>query len=90
MLADESARGAGVVEVDVREQEVAHVAQHERALGQLPLQLRDAGRRPAVLEREPVLGLEQIDADDALGTFVVQVKRIRRDRRHAPDPRSRS
>ena len=36
MLADERARGACVVEVDVREQQVAHVGQHERALGQLP------------------------------------------------------
>ena len=90
MLANQRARGAGVVEMDVREQQVAHVVQHEAALGQLRLQRRDAGRRPAVLEREPVVGLEQVDADDALGTFVVQIKRIRRDRRHAPDPRSRS
>jgi hypothetical protein len=90
MLADEHARRAGVVEVDVREQQVADVRQHEPAFGELGLEREDVGRRPAILEREPVLGLEQVDADHALRVFVVQIQRIRRARRHAPDPRSRS
>ena len=74
MLANQRARSARVVEMDVREQQVAQVAQHEAALDQLRLQRLDAGRGPTVLEREPVLGLEQVDADHALGTLVVQVQ----------------
>ena len=51
VLADDRACGAGVVEVDVGEQEVADVAELEPALGEAVLQGREAGRRPAVEER---------------------------------------
>ena len=84
MLADERAGSAGVVEVDVREQQVADVGQGQAALGEPLLQGGDARRGPAVVEREPVGGLEQVDADDALVALVVEVERIRRS--HAPDP----
>ena len=47
----------------------------ERALGQLLFELPDAGRRPAVLERGPVLGLEQVDADHALGIIFFRGQR---------------
>jgi hypothetical protein len=90
VLADEHTRRARVVEMNVRKEQMAHVRQDETALRQLRLQRRDARRRSAVLEREPVLGLDEVDADDALDTFVVQIKRIRRARRHAPDPKARS
>ena len=60
VLAHEAAGGARMVEVDVREQQVADVGELEPALGQSRLQGRNAGRRPAVVEREPVVGLEQV------------------------------
>ena len=41
MLADEYARGARVVEVDVRQQQVAQVAQREAVLGEPLLQRVD-------------------------------------------------
>jgi hypothetical protein len=49
MLADQRAGGAGVVEVDVREQQVADVGELEPAVGESLLQRREAGRRPAVV-----------------------------------------
>jgi hypothetical protein len=66
VLPHERARGARMVEVDVREQQVTQVLQLEPALGEPRLQLRDTARRPAVVQREPVVGLEQVGADDPL------------------------
>ena len=60
VLAHEHARGAGVVEVDVREQQVADVGELEAALGEPCLQLGHAGRGAAVQSARPVLGLEQV------------------------------
>ena len=76
MLAHERARGARVVEVDVREQQVADVGQRETVRGQPVLQPRDADRRPAVEERRTVVRLEDVDADDLLGRLVVEVDRL--------------
>ena len=59
MLAHERPGGAGVVEVDVGEQQVADVGELEPALGQSCLQRGDAGGRPAVEERKAVVGLER-------------------------------
>ena len=75
VLADERAGGAGVVEVDVREQQVADVGELEAAVGERLLQRREAGGRAAVVQREPVVGLEQVAADDAL-VLVVQVDQV--------------
>jgi hypothetical protein len=77
VLADKHPRRAGVVEVDVREEQVADVAELEPALAQPLLQRRDAGGRPAVEERETVLGLQQIGADDTLAAEVEEVERFR-------------
>ena len=76
MLADEHARGACMVEVDVREQQVAHVGELEAALGEPGLQLGYAGRRSAVLQRRPVVGVEQVRADHPLVAEVAQVERL--------------
>jgi len=59
----ENAGGACVVEVDVREEQVPEVAQLETALGQARLQLVDAGGGPAVEQRGPVFGLDEVRAD---------------------------
>jgi hypothetical protein len=49
VLTHEPARGACVVEVDVREQQVPQVLQLEPALGQPDLEFGDAAGRPTVL-----------------------------------------
>ena len=73
VLAHEHSSGTGVVEVDVREQQVPDVGELEPLLREAGLQLGDAGRGAAVLEREPVLGLQEIDADHTLVAEVMQV-----------------
>ena len=78
VLPHERACGAGVVEVDVREKEVADVAQLEPSLGEAGLQGRDARRRAAVVERQPVVGLEGVAPDGAGQALVEKVDRIRR------------
>src|SRR5882724_9615764 len=77
MLANEYSGGACVVEVDVREQEVANVLKLEPTLAQGRMQPVDAGRRAAVVERRAVLRLENGGADDALGALIVEVEGIR-------------
>jgi hypothetical protein len=62
-----------VVEVDVGEQEVPDVAELVPALRQSGLERAEAARGPAVEEREPVLGLEQIDPDRARVAAVEEV-----------------
>src|ERR1700752_839030 len=79
MLADEDSCGSGVVEVDVREQEMAHLREREAALAQPGLQRRNARRRPAVEESGTVRRLQQVAADDAR-RLVVEVDRPE----HAP------
>ena len=76
VLADEHARRACVVEVDVREQQVPDVAQLEPALGQARLQRGNAGGGAAVVERETVVRLEQVAADHPLAAEVQEVDRV--------------
>jgi hypothetical protein len=71
--AHEDAGGAGVIEVDVAEEEVAEVFELQAALLQPPLERRDATRRPAVEERQPVVGLDEVAADDSLVAAVMEV-----------------
>ena len=86
VLPHEHARRSRMVEVDVREQQVSYVGELEAALREARLQLRHAGRGPAVLQREPVLGLEQVRADHPLVAEVAQVERLG----HQPHPCQRS
>src|SRR5215210_291675 len=78
---NENARRPGVVEMDVREQQVADVRQPEPAFAEPLLERTQAARRPAVEERRPVDGVEQVDADDALVALEAEVER--RVERHA-------
>jgi hypothetical protein len=75
MLADERAGGTGVIDVDVREEQVADVCQLEPALGEACLQRVDARRRPAVMDGRTVVGLDQERADDAR-VLVMEVDRV--------------
>jgi hypothetical protein len=76
LLADEDARGAGVVEVDVAQQQVADVGERQALLGEGLFEPGDADRRTAVVEREPVRGLDEVAPDDALGGEVVEVDEL--------------
>jgi hypothetical protein len=73
VLADEDPRGAGVVEMDVAEQQMAQIRELDAVLLEPPLERRDAARRPAVEQREPVVGLDEVATDDALDAAVVEV-----------------
>src|SRR5713101_3205175 len=77
MLAHEDPGCARMVEVDVREEEVAQVLKLEAAPAQGGVQALKAGRRAAVVERRTVLGLDDVRRDDALGALMVEVERIR-------------
>src|SRR5215210_3688931 len=79
VAAHEDARGARMVEVDVREEQVADVGQGETALVEPLLERAEAARRAAVEERGPVVRLEQVHAYHALLPLEAEVK-WRRDR----------
>ena len=67
---------SGVVEVDVGEEEVAQVAELDPAGRDRLAQRREAARRAAVEEREPVVGLDEVGADPAGITAVQEVERL--------------
>ena len=78
VLADEDARRAGMVEVDVAEQQMADVGERKPAVGKPGLQRVDRRRGAAVEERGPVVGVEEVARDDPLAAEVVEVDRLRR------------
>src|SRR3954471_106424 len=78
MLTHEEAGCSGVVEVDVREQQVPDVLQLESPFVQLLSQRVYAGGRPAVEERRPLGRLQKVGADHPLAAQVEEVERLRR------------
>jgi hypothetical protein len=75
VLSDEDPSRSGVVEVDVREEQVAKVAELDAPIPEACPESVHARRRPAVEERGAVRRVEQVGADDALGAEVVEVDR---------------
>jgi hypothetical protein len=73
MHADEDAGRARVVEVDVAEEEVAHVLERQAVVGQSLLERSDTRSRAAIEESGPGRGVEQVTRDDPLGTPVVKI-----------------
>ena len=73
VLAHEDACRARVVEVDVREQEMAEIGDREAVVGEGFAQRLDRRCRPAVEERRPPGRLEEIRRDDALVAEVAEV-----------------
>jgi hypothetical protein len=61
----------------VREEQVPDLAELQAAGGESGHQARDRGCRAAVVERRPVIGLNEIDADHTLAALVVEVDRLR-------------
>src|SRR5439155_26218864 len=57
---DERSRRAGVVEVDVRQEQVPDVLQREAARGEPRLERLEARARAAVEEREAVVGVDEV------------------------------
>src|SRR3954451_14385277 len=76
VLAHERAGSAGMVEVDVGKEQVAQVVQPQAAFPKCRIQLFDARRRSAVEQRRPVLGLDEVHTDDALGALVEEIERV--------------
>ena len=81
VLADERPRGACVVEVDVREEEVLHVAELGLARSERVAKRREAARRAAVEEGEPVVALDEVGGDSARVSAMQEVERLVRHRR---------
>jgi pimeloyl-ACP methyl ester carboxylesterase len=77
MLTDERTGGAGVVEMDVREEQVAEVGHLEAVLAQARVQVVERARRAAVEQRGAVVGLDQVRGDLAL-LEEVQVEGVQR------------
>jgi hypothetical protein len=68
-------RRARVVEVDVRQHEVAEVVERETVARESLLQRIQAARRPAVDQRGLVAG-EQVDADDPRPAEVKKIEKL--------------
>jgi hypothetical protein len=73
MHADEDAGRTGMVEVDVAEEQVAHVLERQAVVGQSLLERGNTRSGAAVEERGPIRGVEQVTRDDPLGTPVVKI-----------------
>src|SRR5919201_2758583 len=76
MLANEHPCGAREIEVDVREQQVAYLAQLEPALAETLLQRRHARGGAAVEQRRPLGRFQHVGADDALLPEVEEIERL--------------
>ena len=73
MQPNERAGRPGVVEVDVREQQVPQLGQLDAVLAEACDEPRQRRRRPAILQREAVGRFDQIHADRVLLAAEVQV-----------------
>ncbi len=82
MLADERAGGSRVVEMDVGEQQMLHVAELDATGAERFVERGQAARRAAVEEREAVVGLDEVRGDAARVAAVEKVERVGR---HAGD-----
>src|SRR5439155_6504171 len=76
MLAHEHAGRARMIEMNVAEQEMAHVAELQAVLLEAGLQRRLRRRRPAVEERGTIVRVEQVRRDSSLVALVVQVDQL--------------
>jgi hypothetical protein len=91
--AHERARGARVIEMDVTEQQVAHVRERDPVLGETGLERGDRRRRTSVEERRAFVRVEEVGRDGSLAALVVKVDRLEHgailcveiEERHRPD-----
>ena len=73
VFADEHAGGAGVIEVDVAQEEVPDVLEGEAETSESFLEPWKTRGRAAIEERRAVVGLDEVAADDTLDAAVVEV-----------------
>jgi uncharacterized protein YbjQ (UPF0145 family) len=73
VAADELPGRAGMVEMDVREEEMPEVFELEPALREAAHQFGETDGRAAVEDRRALSGVEQVDADHALGRLVAEI-----------------
>src|SRR5690242_6841160 len=73
MLPDDRAGGARVVEMDVREEQMAQVGQLEAVRSESGAEGVEGRRRPAVEQRQAVLGVHEVHADRVLEPAEMQV-----------------
>ena len=78
MPADDRPGRAGVVEMDVRKQEVADVGQLEALLREPRLERRERRRGPAVEERRAVVRVDEVHADRLRPAAEVEVEEPQR------------
>ena len=78
MLTDDRSGSAGVIEVDVREEEVANLAEPNFSFGEACPQCRQAGGGAAIGESRAVVRLEEIAADVSRRAEVEEVDRGQR------------
>jgi hypothetical protein len=76
---DKRAGRSRMVEVDMRENQVAEILDGEPLLGEARLERCETGRRAAVDERG-LLALEQVRRDDPGAPEMLQVEQLRRGR----------
>jgi hypothetical protein len=77
--ANEHAGRACVIEVDVREDEVAQILDAEPVGGEARLERAEAGRGPAVDERR-LIPRQEVGPDDPGAPEVLQVEKLRGER----------
>jgi hypothetical protein len=77
MLAHDRPGRARMVEVDVREEEVPQVTYLVAAGRQCSAQRREAARRSAVDERQPIVRVDEVRADATRVTTVQEIERLR-------------
>jgi hypothetical protein len=76
MRADEDAGPACMIEMDMADEEVADVGKRKATLCEAVYEGRQVRGRTTIEERRPVVGLEEIRADDAFGTEVAEIDQV--------------
>jgi hypothetical protein len=77
---DECAGGAGVIEVDVGDEQVAKIGDREAELGKPGFERGESRTRSGIYERETVVEIKQIGAKKLLFTEETEVEKLA----HAP------
>lgn len=77
---DERAGGAGVIEVDVGDEQMAKIGDREPEIGEPGLERRKSRTRPGIYQRETVVEIKQIGAKKLLFAEKTEVEKIA----HAP------
>jgi hypothetical protein len=72
----EDAGAAGVVEMDVAEEQVTDVGERQVSTMKAVDECRERSGRPAVEERPSIVRLDDVAADDALGAEVMKVNEV--------------